>query len=146
MKRNGSNNNFKSLAEKKSAQALRFFNNAKETLKKSPVEYALFKDTKYVAEACGMCYLAVVRAIESHLLRKGVSHKNLPDDAGKIRKILKGHTNGNGKILSAYNTVYETIHVLAYYQDYSGELNIRTAFEQAKYLINKFCNNKNGKK
>ncbi len=54
-------------------EPLRYFNNAKETLNKSPIEDNQYTDDKYVKSACGIAYLGVLKAIEDYLLKKGLN-------------------------------------------------------------------------
>ncbi len=53
----------------------RFFNNAKETLRKSAIEAEHYHDAKYVSEASGMAYLAALKAIFDYAERNGIQIK-----------------------------------------------------------------------
>ena len=53
-------------------EALRYLQNAKEILRSAPVEDNIYSDVKPVQEACGVAYLAVLKAIDAYLLKKGV--------------------------------------------------------------------------
>lgn len=44
--------------------AMRYFENAKELLSKSQIEDNTYTDVKYVQEACGTAYLAVLNGSE----------------------------------------------------------------------------------
>jgi hypothetical protein len=57
-------------------EALRYMQNAGETLSKSPIENNQYLDDKYVKSACGIAYLGVLKAIEDHLSKKGLSKKD----------------------------------------------------------------------
>jgi hypothetical protein len=60
-------------------EAIRYLNNAKEILKKVPVEDDTYTDVKPVREAMGTAYLAVLEAINEYLLeKKGFLKKELP--------------------------------------------------------------------
>lgn len=61
-------------------EAIRYFENAKELLGKSPIEDDRYVDVKYVQEACGTAYLAILKAIDEYLIRRGVDVKELPQD------------------------------------------------------------------
>jgi hypothetical protein len=63
--------NAKVLMRKK--ESIRYFENAKEILSKSPVEEDRYADIKCVQEACGTAYLAVLKAVDEYLLKKGIS-------------------------------------------------------------------------
>ena len=56
-------------------EALRYLENAKEILKRAPVEDSRYTDVKFVQEACGTAYLAVLKGIDQYLLRKGLKQK-----------------------------------------------------------------------
>jgi hypothetical protein len=61
-------------------EASRYLQNAKEILRKAPVEDGRYakvypersRRVKYVQEACGVAYLAVLKAIDEYLLNKGI--------------------------------------------------------------------------
>ena len=59
-------------------EAIRYLNNAKEILKAIPIEDNTYADVKPVQEACGTAYLAVLKAIDEYLIKKGVDEKELP--------------------------------------------------------------------
>ncbi|MEA3447961.1 MAG: DUF5618 family protein, partial [Bacteroidota bacterium] len=43
-------------------EAYRYLNNAKKTISKSPIEYGIYLDAKYVKEAAGIAYLSALKA------------------------------------------------------------------------------------
>ncbi|MCL4537368.1 MAG: DUF5618 family protein, partial [Nitrospirae bacterium] len=59
-------------------EPIRYLDNAKELLKKSPIEGNRYTDDKYVKSACGVAYLGVLKAIEESLINKGLTRKELP--------------------------------------------------------------------
>ena len=59
-------------------EALRYLGNAKEILKAVPIEDNTYTDVKPVREAFGTAYLAVLEAINEHLIKKGLTKKELP--------------------------------------------------------------------
>ena len=71
-------------------EPLRYFNNAKETLNKSPIEDNQYTDDKYVKSACEIAYLGVLKAIEDYLLKKGLNKKELPEKVESEFKYFKG--------------------------------------------------------
>jgi hypothetical protein len=54
-------------------EAVRYINNAKETLKKAGKEDNYYNDEKYVKTACGTAYNGVLKALDGYLLLKNVS-------------------------------------------------------------------------
>ncbi|MBI5048818.1 MAG: DUF5618 family protein [Deltaproteobacteria bacterium] len=59
-------------------ESLRYLENAKAILKKSPIEDNRYSDVKYVKSACGVAYLGILEAINEMLLKKGVTKKICP--------------------------------------------------------------------
>lgn len=59
-------------------EALRYLQNAREILKTAPVENSTYTDIKPVREAMGKAYLAVLMAIDEHLLKKRTEQKGPP--------------------------------------------------------------------
>jgi len=120
-------------------EALRYLQNAEEILKKAPVEDNRYADVKYVQEACGTAYLAIIKAIDEYLLTKGLSKKDLPKSVDAYRKALKKHLSvHNGKLLRAFEDLYDELHIAGYYR---GNLHsvgvVKEAFKAAKTFIGK---------
>ena len=117
------------------SESMRFYANAKETLKKSSIEYKIYKDSKYVRESSGMAYLAALKAIDGYLLGIGVDHAKLPKSIqgyeAAINKIPK-----NGKLRSYLNIVYENLHILAYYRGGVSVEMVKEGFARTKDIIN----------
>lgn len=70
-------------------ESLRYLLNAREILKKAPIEGNRYADVKYVQEACGTAYLAILKAIDEYLLNKGLNKKELPRSVDAYRKALQ---------------------------------------------------------
>lgn len=98
-------------------EALRYLNNAKEILRKIPIEDNRYTDVKYVQEACGTAYLSVVKAIDEYLLNKGLDKKELPKSVDAYRKALRKHLAvHNGKLLREFEALYDQLHIAGYYR------------------------------
>jgi len=98
-------------------EALRYLENAKEILKKAPIEDNRYTDVKYIQEACGTAYLAVLKAIDGYLLNKGVSKKELPKSVDAYRKALQKYLAiHDGKLLREFEALYELLHIAGYYR------------------------------
>lgn len=52
-------------------EAIRYFNNAKEILSKTPIEDNIYVDIKPVQEACGTAYLSVLKATRTFIEKIG---------------------------------------------------------------------------
>lgn len=72
-------------------EAIRYLENAREVLKKAPIEDNTFTDIKPVQEACETAYLAIIKAIDEHLVNSGIGPKDLPQSIDEYRKIIRKH-------------------------------------------------------
>ncbi|MDR1416043.1 MAG: DUF5618 family protein, partial [Prevotellaceae bacterium] len=63
------------IRQKSYAEAIRYMNNAKETLKRAGKENNFYSDKKYVRTACGTAYNGMLIALDTYLLLKGVEQK-----------------------------------------------------------------------
>jgi len=98
-------------------EALRYLNNAKEILKAVPVQNGTYIDIKPVREACGIAYLSILIAIDEHLLKKGMSKKELPRSVDAYRKALQKYLAvHDGKLLREFEALYEALHIAGYYR------------------------------
>jgi hypothetical protein len=120
-------------------EALRYLNNAKEILKKAPIEDGRYADVKYVQEACGTAYLAVLKVIDEHLIKKGLSKKELPKSVDAYRKALQKYLAvHDGKLLREFESLYEELHIAGYYRGFLTHVDIvKDALKAAKAFIEK---------
>ena len=120
-------------------EALRYWNNAREILKSAPVEDGTYTDIKPVREACETAYLAILMAIDEHLLKKGLSKKELPRSVDAYRKALQKYlTVHNGKLVREFEALYEALHIAGYYRGnlYLVDM-IKDAIKAARAFIEK---------
>ncbi len=120
-------------------EAIRYLNNAKDILRKIPVEDNTYKDIKPVREAFGTAYLAVLEAINERLLKMGLTKKELPKsvDAYRIalQKYLAVH---NGKLLREFEALYDALHIAGYYRGLIYNTNaVKDYMKAAKTFIDK---------
>jgi len=120
-------------------EALRYLNNAKEILKSSPIEDNAYADEKYVREACGTAYLAILKAIDEYLLSKGLSKKELPKSVNDYRKALQKHLAvHNGKLTREFERLYDELHIGGYYRGLLKHVDVvKDALKSAKAFIEK---------
>ena len=120
-------------------EAIRYFENAKDLLKKSLVDDNRYSDVKYVQEACGTAYLAVLKAIDEYLLKRGVSQKDLPDSVEGYRDMLKKYLSvHNGKLTKDFNSLYNLLHIAGYYRGLLDRVEIvKDTFKITKSFIEK---------
>jgi len=120
-------------------EALRYLQNAKEILRKAPIEDGRYADVKYVQEACGAAYLAVLKAIDEYLLNKGLNRKELPKSVDAYRKALQKYLNiHDRKLLREFEGIYDELHIAGYYRALLGHVNVvKDALKAAKEFIEK---------
>jgi len=120
-------------------EALRYLNNAKEILRKGPIEDNRYTDVKYVQEACGTAYLSVVKAIDEYLLNKGLDKKELPKSVDAYRKALQKHLAvHDGKLLREFEALYDQLHIAGYYRGLLHNVDVvKNALKAAKAFIEK---------
>jgi hypothetical protein len=70
-------------------EALRYLGNARAILRTASVEDNTYTDGKPVQEACGTAYLAVLKAIDEYLVKKGIDEKELPQSVDGYRDMLQ---------------------------------------------------------
>ena len=122
-----------------SKEPLRYLQNAKDTLAKSPIEDNRYTDDKYVKSACGIAYLGVLKAIDEYLLEKGVLKKDIPKKVEEYRKAVQKYASlYNGKLLRQFDDLYDELHIAGYYR---GMLHrtatVKEALKGAKEFIDK---------
>lgn len=119
---------------------LRYLQNAKEILAKTPVEDNEYTDIKPVREAFGTAYLAMLEAINEALLKKGLNKKELPKSVDEYRKVLRRYfAIHNGKLMRSFESLYDTLHIAGYYRGliYNATL-VKDAIKVTKDFIDKF--------
>ena len=93
-------------------EALRYFANAKETLKLAKKDDYVYTDVKYVKTACGTAYNGVLIAVEHYLKGKeGLKFKR-PKSIEEFRTRVGKQ---NKSLLKMLNHAYETLHIHGYY-------------------------------
>ena len=120
-------------------EAIRYLNNAKEILRKVPVEDNTYTDIKPVQEACGTAYLAVLKAIDAYLLSKGLNERELPQSVQGYRKMIqKYRLVHNGKLAKNFERIYKELHIAGYYRGLLlGTDTVKDAMKAARVFIDK---------
>ncbi|MEW6102299.1 MAG: DUF5618 family protein [bacterium] len=116
------------------SEANRYFANAKATLVKSPIEYNIYKDKKYVKEGCAMAYLSALEAINGYLLSSGMSDDKIPTSITEYTRAMRKIPH-NGKLMAALTTVYQNLHIFGYYRGGVAVGMIKEGFKSAKLII-----------
>jgi len=118
-------------------EALRYLNNAKEILRSVPVDDNTYRDIKPVREAFATAYLAILEAINEHLMEKGVTKKELPKSVDAYRKALQKHVAvHDGKLLREFEKLYDALHIAGYYRGLIYDVTmVKDALKAAKAFI-----------
>lgn len=115
-------------------EAIRYMDNAKETLKKAGKEDKFYSDIKYVRTACGTAYNGVLLALDGYLILKDIKkprgRKSIEYYQDKIAKTDK-------KLLNYVNSAYEVLHLVGYYDGNNSVSIIKEGFNYAYYIIDK---------
>lgn len=120
-------------------EPVRYLENAKELLGKSPIEGKYYADVKYVKSACGVAYLGVLEAIKEYLLARGVTRKELPKKVEEFRKALQKHASiYNGKLTKEFDLLYDELHIAGYYHGTLHRVDsVKSAIKGAREFISK---------
>jgi len=120
-------------------EALRYLNNAKEILKTVSIEENTYIDIKPVQEACGTAYLAVLKAIDEYLIKRGISEKELPQSVDGYREMIRRYLSiHNGKLAREFEILYKELHISGYYRGNLGHVEtVKSVLKAAKTFIEK---------
>ena len=116
------------------AEALRYMENARETLKKAGKYGNEYQDDKYVKTACGIAYNGVLKALDGYFKLKDFP---LPKNHKSIEYYRDYIGDVDRKLLSEVNTAYGILHILVYYEGIKNVKIIRNGFESAFKIIEK---------
>jgi hypothetical protein len=113
-------------------EAMRYIDNARETLKQAGKEDKYYKDVKYVQTACGTAYLGMLKALDILF-----EIKNVPKKRG--RKSIEYYQNNltitDKKMLNHLNNAYHILHLEGYYGGINGIKAIEVGFDYAVSVI-----------
>ena len=115
-------------------EAIRYMDNAKETLKKAAKEDLFYKDSKYVKTACGTAYNGVLIALDGYFLLKDVPKKKGRKDIDYYRMNI---AKIDKKLLNYLNESYEALHLCGYYDGTKNVNIVKSGFEYAYTIIEK---------
>lgn len=120
-------------------EALRYLENAREILKAVPVEDNTYTDVKPVQEACGTAYLAVLKAIDQYLIKKGVEEKELPQSVDGYRDMMRKYLMiHNGKLMKEFEKLYKLLHIAGYYRGLLEDVTVvKDSLKAARIFIEK---------
>ncbi len=115
-------------------EAMRYMENARETLKRAGKEDDEYSDVKYVQTASGTAYLGVLIALDEYLRRKEGRSGYTPPKS--IEDYQKRITKQNKKVNKWLKIVYADLHLVGYYNGTTSYEVIRRGLENAANIIN----------
>jgi uncharacterized protein (UPF0332 family) len=116
------------------SEAIRYMDNAKETLKKAGKEDRFYVDKKYVKTACGTAYNAVLLALDGYLLLQGIEKKKGRKDIDFYKESV---SKVDKKLLNYVVEAYNYLHLSGYYDGAKDSKIILEGFELAYAIIDK---------
>jgi len=123
------------LREKYYSEAVRYMDNAKESLKNARKEDGFYLDKKYVKTACGTAYNGLLVALDGFLQLKDIKPK------GKERKSIEYYQNNitkiDKKMLNYLNSAYEILHLWGYYDGITDAGMVKRGLDLAYTIIEK---------
>jgi len=124
------------LLKKEYAEAIRYMNNAKETLQKAKKDGNYYTDKKYVRTACGTAYNGVLLALDAWFVLKGI-----PKPSKKQRKSIEYYMSNvaqiDKKLVTSLHAAYNALHLDGYYDGITNVKMITAGFDAAYEIIEK---------
>ncbi|MCL1945694.1 MAG: DUF5618 family protein [Chitinivibrionia bacterium] len=118
-------------------EALRYMDNAEETLKKAKKDERNYADAKYVRTACGIAYNGVLIALDALFEIKGIEKKLGKKQRKSIEYYKANLANHDKKLLTELHSAYNVLHLDGYYDGILNAKTIAGGFEAAYEIINK---------
>jgi uncharacterized protein (UPF0332 family) len=115
-------------------EAMRYMDNAEDTLKKARKEGKFYDDEKYVKTACGTAYNGVLKALDGYLLLK-----NTPAKKGRksIEYYQSNISKWDKKLNVELKAAYDILHLSGYYDGITRVPVIRDGFDLAYTIISR---------
>ncbi|MDR1370166.1 MAG: DUF5618 family protein [Dysgonamonadaceae bacterium] len=124
----------KKLRENGYKEALRYMDNAKDSLEKAGKEDGYYQDRKYIKTACGTAYSGVLLALDIYLMLKGI-----PRPHKRKRLSIEYYESNIGqldkKLLKELDVVYHILHLDGYYDGIQDAMLIKRGFDTAFEII-----------
>lgn len=118
-------------------EAVRYINNASEILRtKANKKDKYYQDDKYVRMACATAYNGVLLAADTYLEMKGKSIEKKKGSRVKVEDYRTRLAKIDNKILKNFNTAYEILHIVGYYEGETKSDIIRSGIDSAIDVIN----------
>jgi len=115
-------------------EAIRYMENANDTLKNAGKEDDFYKDDKYVKTACGIAYNAVLKALDGYFITKEVK---VPKRRKSIEFYRDNISRIDRKLMAHLNNAYTVLHLDGYYDGNVIVDTINSGFKSAYLIIDK---------
>lgn len=112
--------------------ALRYLENAKETLRKAGKKDDRYEDVKYVKAASGIAYSGVLLALDEYLRRKEGNKYTKPKSIEAYQARL---AKQDKKLLSLLDAAYDDLHIVGYYHGTRSVKTIQSGLTMAKAIM-----------
>ena len=112
--------------------ALRYLQNAKDTLQKAGKDGKDYADVKYVKTAAGTAYSAVLLALDEYLRQKEGQKYKKPKSIEDYQTRL---AKQNKTLKYLLNSAYATLHLAGYYMGTTSAKVIQSGFEDAYKIV-----------
>jgi hypothetical protein len=113
-------------------EAMRYIENAEDTLKKAGKDGRFYEDEKYVHTACGTAYIGMLKALDFLFDIKKVPKKRGRKAIEYYRSVLSGVDK---KLLNNLNSAYNVLHLVGYYDGEKKVKVIEEGFDSAISII-----------
>ncbi len=119
-------------------EAVRYLENAADILSnKAGKEGKYYRDAKYVRMACGSAYNGTLLALDTFFEMKGNPIERKKKQRISVDEYRKKLTLLDKKLLKTFNTAYEILHLVGYYEGETNYLVIQAGMDSAIDVVNK---------
>jgi len=113
-------------------EAMRYMDNATESLEKAGKDGKFYADEKYVKTACGTAYNGVLKAFDGYFILKGIEKK-------KGRKSIEWYQSTVAKMDKKLNVelknAYDILHLSGYYDGVTSIKVVEAGLDVANSII-----------
>ncbi len=113
-------------------EAMRYIDNANDSLKLAGLDGKFYVDEKYVKTACGTAYSGILKALDFLFEIKGVPKKRGRKSIDYYQREL---AKLDKKLLNNLNNAYTILHLDGYYGGINGVKVIENGFDYALSII-----------
>ncbi|MBY0433551.1 MAG: DUF5618 family protein [Cyclobacteriaceae bacterium] len=122
--------------ENRYREAVRYLVNAQDILRtKAKKQNRYYEDEKYVRMACGTAYNGVLKALDTYLELKGKALKKR-NARPAVKDYQKALTGLSKNVLNEFNTTYEVLHLLGYYDGNNNAVVIHQGLTAFAEILN----------